>query len=299
MKKIYMAGSGGMLGDAFYEVFQGEFSLKCTDKNITSDWITECDFRELDNYRKSVEDFKPDFLFHLGAHTDLEYCEMNPDDTYMTNTLAVENAVYIANSLNIPLLYISTAGIFDGSQDTFVDWDIPNPLCQYARSKYSGERFVEQNANTYLICRAGWMMGGGPKKDKKFIQKLMSQIKSGVSELNIVNDKFGTPTYTIDFAKTVRELINREYWGLYNLVCQGVTSRMEVAEELLDILDLSTSIKVNSVSSDFFKDEYFANRPASERLINKKLQLRGLDHLIRDWKVCLKEYLDNMYSEYL
>jgi len=73
-------------------------------------------------------------------------------------------------------LYISTAGIFDGKKDLYDDWDMPNPLGVYARSKYMGERFVVENANRFLVCRAGWMMGAGPKKDKKFIQKLMKQI---------------------------------------------------------------------------------------------------------------------------
>lgn len=97
----------------------------------------------------------------------------------MTNTLAVENAVYIANSLNIPLLYISTAGIFDGGKDLYDDWDLPNPLGVYARSKYMGERFVVENANRSLVCRAKWMTGSDPKKDKKFVQKLMKQLKDG------------------------------------------------------------------------------------------------------------------------
>ena len=72
--------------------------------------------------------FSPDYLFHLGAHTDLEYCEDNPNDAYATNTLPVETAVFFSNKLDIPLLYISTAGIFDGNQDTYDDWDNPNPL---------------------------------------------------------------------------------------------------------------------------------------------------------------------------
>ena len=104
------------------------------------------DFRDLDSYKKDVENFKPDYLFHLGAYTDLEFCEENIDDTYATNTLAVENAVFLANQLNIPLLYISTAGIFDGKQKLYDDWDMPNPLGVYARSKYMGERFVCENA---------------------------------------------------------------------------------------------------------------------------------------------------------
>ena len=75
--------------------------------------------------------------------------------------------------------------------------------------------------------------GSGPKKDKKFIQKLMKQIKDGRNELFIVNAQGWTPTYTHDFAKTVKELINKEFWGLYNCVCGGQTSRLEVAEELI------------------------------------------------------------------
>jgi dTDP-4-dehydrorhamnose reductase len=297
-KKIYIAGCGGMLGEAFYSQFKDDFELKCTDKDVNADWLSFLDFRDFEAYKKDVLEFKPDYLFHLGAYTDLEYCEQNADDTYETNTLAVENAVYLANSLNIPLLYISTAGIFDGKKEMYDDWDQPNPLGVYARSKYMGERFVVENASRYLVCRAGWMMGSGPSKDKKFIQKLMSQIKNGAKELFIVNDKDGTPTYTQDFAKTVKGLIQKEYWGLYNCVCAGQTSRLEVAQELLSILGKDKEVEINIVSSDYFKKEYFADRPASERLVTRKLNLRGVNQM-RDWKVALKEYVKNYYTGYL
>ena len=298
MKKIYIAGCGGMLGEAFYRQFSTNYELKCTDIDVNEEWLSFLDFRDFESYRKDVLEFKPDYLFHLGAYTDLEYCELHENETYLTNTLSVENAVYIANELNIPLLYISTAGIFDGKKAFYDDWDQPNPLGVYARSKYMGERFVIENAHCYLICRAGWMMGGGPKKDKKFIHKLMKQIKEGKKELFIVNDKDGTPTYTQDFAKTVKVLIEREYWGLYNCVCGGQTSRLEVAQELLKLLGKEEEIKITTVSSDFFKDIYFAERPASVRLITKKLDLRGVNQM-RDWRVALKEYIENYYQDYL
>jgi len=297
-KRIYIAGCGGMLGEAFYRQFKDEYEIKCTDKDVNEEWLSFLDFRDFEAYKKDVLDFNPDYLFHLGAYTDLEFCEQNPDETYITNTLAVENAVYIANDLDIPLLYISTAGIFDGKKNCYDDWDTPNPLGVYARSKYMGERFVIENARRYLVCRAGWMMGSGPKKDKKFIQKLMKQIKDGKKELFIVDDKDGTPTYTHDFAKTVKELLKKEYWGLYNCVCGGQTSRLEVAQELLKILGKENEIKITTVSSDYFKEVYFAERPASERLITKKLDLRGVNQM-RDWKVALKEYIDNYYIGYL
>ena len=173
MKSIYIAGCGGMLGEAFYKQYRNKYQLKCTDIDVNDDWLEYLDIRDLDAYKKDVVDFKPDYLFHLGAYTDLEYCELHPDETYLTNTLAVENAVFIANMLDIPLLYISTAGIFDGYKEYYDDWDVPNPLGVYAHAKYMGERFVVENAKRYLVCRAGWMMGAGPKKDKKFIQKII------------------------------------------------------------------------------------------------------------------------------
>lgn len=298
MKKIYIAGCGGMLGQAFHTVFGADHDLRCTDKDVNESWLGFLDFRDLDAYRKDVRGFKPDYLFHLGAHTDLEYCENNIEDAYRTNTTSVENAVWIANELDIPLLYISTAGIFDGSKDTFDDWDLPNPLGHYARSKYAGELYVTQNARRHLVCRAGWMMGGGPKKDKKFISKLMKQLKAGKTELNVVHDKLGTPTYTMDFAANVKSLVHNEYWGLYNMVCEGVTSRLEVSHELLRVLGLQDRVRINEVSSDFFKTEFFAPRPDSERLINRKLALRDMNQM-RDWKVALKDYVDAAYSNYL
>jgi len=167
MKKIYIAGCGGMLGEAFYAQFRDCYKLKCTDIDLNSDWLSYLDFREEEAYRQDVRDFNPDYLFHLGAYTDLEFCENNEEETYRTNTLAVENAVYIANKLGIPILYISTAGIFDGQKGTYDDWDLPNPIGVYARSKYAGERFVIENADRYLICRAGWMMGGWCGKGQK------------------------------------------------------------------------------------------------------------------------------------
>jgi len=297
-KKIYIAGCGGMLGEAFYTQFRDDYILRCTDKDVNEPWLSFLDFRDFDAYKKDVTEFNPDFLFHLGAYTDLEFCELNADETYNTNTLTVENAVYLANELNIPLLYISTAGIFDGAKEFYDDWDQPNPLGVYARAKYIGERFVVENAHRYLVCRAGWMMGSGPKKDKKFIQKLMKQIKEGKRELFIVDDKDGTPTYTHDFAQNVKVLVEKEYWGLYNMVCGGQTSRLEVATELIRLLNLEGKVKLTPVGSDYFKETYFAERPPCERLVNRKLNIRNLN-LMRDWRVALKDYIEKYYKGYL
>lgn len=297
-KRIYLAGAGGMLGEAMYLQFREGYELQLSDIDVNESWLGTLDFRDLGEYRRQVKAFKPDLLFHVGAYTDLEYCEQHVEDTYATNTMAVENAVYIANELDIPMLYISTAGIFDGKQELYDDWDQPNPMGAYARSKYAAEVFVQHHARRGLICRAGWMMGGGPRKDKKFVQKIMKQLKAGKTELYIVNDKLGVPTYTHDFAGNVRALVEHEHWGLYNMVCDGLTSRLDVAREMVSLLGLRDKVRINEVSSSHFAKEFFAPRPDSERLLNRKLNLRKMN-LMRDWKTALKEYLHGYYSDYL
>tara|TARA_B100001029_G_scaffold165096_1_gene156494 strand:- start:49 stop:948 length:900 start_codon:yes stop_codon:yes gene_type:complete len=297
-KKIFLSGVGGMLGEAFYKVFSKNYDLKCTDINVNEKWLEYLDFRDAEKYSLLVEKFNPDYLFHIGAYTDLEFCEKNQEETFKTNTESVKTAVGISNNKSIPLLYISTAGIFDGKKNSYDEEDAPKPIGTYATSKYEAEKFVIQNSKKFLICRAGWMMGGGPKKDKKFIQKIIQQIKKGNKELFVVDDKFGTPTYTYDFAKNTEVLIDTNNFGLFNMACEGNTSRLEVAEEILKILNLSDKIKVNRVKSGYFNKTFFAERPNSENLINKKLNQKGLN-LMRPWKETLREYINTSYVNYL
>ena len=294
MKKIYIAGCGGMLGEAFYEIFSNLYDLKCTDIDNNEKWLNYLDFRKHEEYEKDVLSFNPDYLFHLGAHTDLEYCEMNKKDALNTNFHSVKNAVKISNNLEIPLLYISTAGIFDGKKLFYDDFDTPNPLSYYGHTKYEAEKYVISNSKKYLICRAGWMMGGGEKKDKKFVNKIIKQIKKGNKELYIVDDKDGTPTYTIDFAKNVHLMIKNNLHGLFNLVCEGQTSRFDVGKAIIKYLNLEKNITINKVKSDYFQKEYFAVRPPSERLINQKLNSLNLN-IMRDWRICLEEYIEKKF----
>jgi len=114
---------------------------------------------------------------------------------------------------------------------------------------------------------------------------------AGADELNIVDDKDGTPTLTWDFAKNLRGLLDTPYYGLYNMVCGGLTSRLEVGVEMVRLLGLDNSVRINAVPSSHFAQEFFAPRPPNERLINRKLDLRGMN-MMRDWREALRDYLD-------
>src|SRR6218665_2780988 len=96
--KVYVAGCGGMLGEAVHKVFSRTHETRCSDIDQNAPWLEYCDFRDFDQYKKEVEGFAPDLLIHLGAHTSLEYCEQNKDDAYRTNTLSVEHAATLASA---------------------------------------------------------------------------------------------------------------------------------------------------------------------------------------------------------
>jgi len=178
----------------------------------------------------------------------------------------------------------------------YSDSDLPNPINIYGKSKYHGESITQKLLKRYFVFRAGWMMGGGIKKDKKFINKIFKQIKLGRKELFVVNDKLGTPTYTLNFADSMFRIIQTDSYDVYNMVCTGSASRYDVAVEFLKCLHLDKKIKVNVVDSDYFKKEYFAPRPPSEKLVNQKLENKGLLYM-RDWKVCLAEYSQVFLNE--
>jgi dTDP-4-dehydrorhamnose reductase len=142
------------------------------------------------------------------------------------------------------------------------------------------------------------MMSAGPKKYKRFIQKLMKQIKVIKNEFFKVDDKHGTSTFTHHFTKNLKALIENEYWGLYNMLCGGQTSKLEVAMELLNLLRLSDTVKITTVKSEYFKGIYFAERPPIERLFNRKLNTQQLN-LMQDCPAAFKQYMDQYYIMFL
>ncbi len=296
--RILITGCGGMLGSSVYPVFsQTDAQVLATDIDLNESWLEHLDVRDINECEKIFEQFKPTLVLNLAALTDLEYCENNPTESWKTNALGTENVALMAKKHGCTMCQISTAGVYDGKQDAYTDFDPPNPLSHYAKSKYHGEVFVQQFLGKYFIFRAGWMMGGGPKKDKKFINKIYKQISAGATELFIVEDKLGNPTYTKNFAESISKVLPTKYYGLYNQVGLGSGSRYDVAVEFIRLLGLKGKIKVTQVDSDYFKKEYFAPRPDSERLINLKLNSRGINYM-QSWQECLSEYSSIFIKDY-
>jgi len=292
--RVFIAGANGMLGTTL----QGLIDTKewfLTDKEVENE-IIYCDIRDLEHTAKLVKEYKPDLILNFAAIVDLEYAEQEKDDCYLTNTIAAIHLFNLARDLNVPYVFISTAGIFGNDKEFYTEADQPYPLSAYGKSKYYVEQLLQnQDYEKYWIFRAGWMMGAGPDKDKKFVNKIMKQIKLGTKELYVVDDKLGVPTYTKDFANSILKHVDDKLpYGLYNMVSQGEASRYDTAVAIKEYLNLD--VVIHKVESDHFKQEYFAPRPYSEKLINDNLNKLDRNYM-RNWKVCLHEYLDEYFKK--
>jgi dTDP-4-dehydrorhamnose reductase len=293
--RIYVTGCGGMLGQAVYDVFsERRCIVHATDIDVNEKWLHYMDIRQTEDIFRSIRSFKPHAILNLAAITDSEACERDPKDAWETNAASAENIGRIADIFDVPLVHISTSGVFDGTQFAYEDHDLPTPLGAYARAKAHAEEWIRKSVLKHYVVRAGWMMGGGPRKDKKFIGKIAKQLAAGARELSAVTDKTGSPTYTIDFARGLARLLESDKYGTYNSVCSGFASRYDMALAFVKALGLNVNVK--PVTSAHFASEYVAPRPTSERLLTTNLDRHGLN-VMRDWRTCLVEYAESFKRE--
>jgi len=282
MKRYLISGSNGMLGHAIREVFK-DCDLIFTDS-------TNMDVRNITQVMSYAEK-KPDIILHLAAETDLIKADFNPADAYLTNETGTQNMVLLARTLDIPIIYVSTAGVFDGEKEIYTEEDTPNPIHHYGRSKWYGELVVKEYLKHYIL-RIGWAMGGGPEIDKKFINKIFKQIKAGKKKLHAITDIYGSPTYTLDFAKTIKNITTSDLpYGLYHSAGNNSASRYDVLKHFVNLLGLSNEIELVPLTCKEFYTLFplqYTNTK-SEVLSIDKLEKTGLSAM-RNWQEALSEY---------
>jgi dTDP-4-dehydrorhamnose reductase len=291
--KMLVTGAAGMLGSALCPtLMQRGHTVFETDLAPVDEGIECLDVRSYKQIEEIVGKVKPDMVMHLAAETDVDKCELEPDHAFLTNTISTQNVSLVCQKQGIVMVYISTIGVFYGDKpEPYTEFDNPNPINVYGRSKLEGEKIVQSLLERYYIVRAGWMVGGGPKRDKKFVGKIIKRMTE-TTVLKAVNDKIGSPTYTVDFSKCLADLIETGYYGLYHCTNKGYGSRFDVAKKIVDFLGRS-DVTVEPVSSAYFPLP--AARARSEMSRNYKLELLGKD-TTRNWEDALKEYIDSCWK---
>ena len=275
--RILITGAHGMLGSALKR------TLLMHD--ITAPEKHQLNVGNIDQVEKYAK--KIDLIIHLAAETDHEYCEQNPSQAYFINVSGTGNMVAIAKRLDIPILYMSTASIFNGILNKpYKTWNKPCPLNHYNKSKYYGELIVQSHPKHFIV-RAGWMFGGGATLDKKFVNKIIKKINAGETEIKVADDCIGSPTYTEDLATCILSLLDSDEYGIYHCVHPGEISRYHFAKSIIEILGIEKEVKIIPVSIEDIKDEFPCKRTNYEVLESS--------WVLRDYKDALRSYIDDYF----
>ena len=287
--KILLTGAAGMLAaEVVPELKRQGAEVRGFDIHQRLPDIEQLDITDREAVLKTAGTVKPDYIFHLAAETDVDRSEKDPDHAFRVNTIGTENIALACQKLGIKLLYISTAGVFFGDKsEPYTEFDIPNPANVYGHSKLQGEIIVRNLLSEFFIVRAGWMVGGW-EIDKKFVYKIVQQLKEGKTELKVVADKFGSPTFTKDFAKNLVALVNTGRFGLYHMTNKGSGSRYDIAVKIVEFMGLKGKVDVTAINSAQFPLP--APRARSEMMRNYHLDLINLN-LMPHWEKSLEDYI--------
>lgn len=269
LNKVLITGAGGMVGSYI------DFGIKTNHRNF--------DITDFDEVMKVVKDQKPQAIIHLAAETDVDRCDRDPNYAYLINGVGAYNVATAAKEIGAKLVYVSTAGIFDGEKSgPYTEDDEARPQNFYGRSKYMGELIVRGMLEDYIIARACWMFGGGPEKDLKFVGKIIRQLDK--PEIKAVDDAYGSPTFGKDLMGAIKQLVLRDATGVFHLSNEGSCSRYEVAKFIIDMM--KPGMKLSPVHLDYFPG---ANRVKNEVMSSK-------ERLVRPWQEALQEYLETEWK---
>jgi dTDP-4-dehydrorhamnose reductase len=294
-KRILITGSAGVLGTELYKHFKTNFSVCASTLKPRESWQVALDITNTVACERLVAEFKPDYIIHAAALTDLEKCEQNLSDAYASNTQPVKILAQLASRYHAKFIFVSTANVFNGEKKIYNEYDEPTPINVYGLTKHMGELMTAYYSHNYLIIRLGWLVGGGPTLDKKFVAKIVEQLSSGSRELHVVSDKFGTISYAPDVVRMLQYLLEKNSTGVYHIAATGITSRFKMAEFIVNTLGYEGKVVVTPVKSLYFSNIFPTPRPHYECLVSARLHREGVE-VLHTWEVALEEYLGEYFK---
>jgi dTDP-4-dehydrorhamnose reductase len=173
---------------------------------------------------------QPEYVIHCAAWTNVDGCARDPQQALLMNALGTKHVALACQQLDIPLVYISTNEVFDGTaSQPYLEFDRPNPINPYAYSKWAGEQVVQQLLRRFAIVRVAWVFGG----PRSFVRTVL-RLAQERSELTMVDDEIGNPTYAPHLAHALGQLVEQQAYGIFHLVNEGRCSRLEFAQAILN-----------------------------------------------------------------
>ena len=238
-------------------------TLDITDEKAVKEYLAKHDF---------------DIVLHIAAFTDVDKAESKKRLSYRINKIGSENLAKYTAKTSIPILYISTDYVFDGTKQTpYETFDAPNPLNVYGFTKYKGEEAVKKHNPNHYIVRTSWLYG---HKGRNFVE-VMIYLASVMPELKIVSDQIGCPTWTVDLCYGIVKLIKEKSpYGIYHVCGSGQTSWYGFAEKIFEFMNLDT--KIVAIPTEEFP------RPATR----PKNSVMNNNNICPPWEESLKKYIE-------
>ena len=292
MKKVLVTGCNGQLGRAIQKEYAGDVTFILTDV-AEGEGITSLDITDIDAVMSLVLNEKPDVIINCAALTNVDGCEKMWDLAYKINAIGPRNLAIAATAVGAKLVHVSTDYVFAGTERTpRTEFDTPDPISAYGKTKLEGEQFVRQFAEKFFILRTAWLYGDG----KNFV-KTMVRVAKTHDEVSVVCDQFGSPTSAVELAKMIHFLEGTDNYVIFHATCEGETNWADFTEAFYAKLGITA--KVNHITSEEYArmNPEAAKRPAYSNLDNYMLRLTTNQFAMANWEDALDVYLKDFDME--
>jgi len=277
--KILITGGNGQLAFDCNEVLKKKYE-------VLSHSHKEMDISDFGQTERIINIFKPDTILNCAAYTKVDACETEKNIAWKVNVIGPKNLAEISEKLGCKIIHISTDYVFSGKKPTpeyYVEDDSPDPLTYYGNTKLEGELAIQKATNSYAIIRTAWLYGIRSNNFLKTILKLCS--KNPPKGVKVVNDQFGSITWTFKLALQIKKIIETDGQGTYHATSEGYSTWFEAAEYFLK--KFAIPYKVIPCSTKEYPTQ--ARRPANSILENKRLKQEGIN-LMNHWENDLEQF---------
>jgi dTDP-4-dehydrorhamnose reductase len=282
--KVLVLGANGQLGYEFSNFLRDKAELFAFSH-------TELDILDFEKLINKFLELSPDIVINCAAYTKVDQTEKEQALAYKINAVGARNVSFASFKINAKVVYFSTDYVFDGKKNTlYNEFDRPNPISVYGKSKLLGEIYTRRHNPDHLILRVSWLYGINGSNFVKTIVRLAKE----KGELKVVNDQIGTPTYTLDVVKQTLKLIQGDSVGLYHSANLGQTTWFEFAKRIVE--NLSFNVKVIPIKTEEFPT--LAERPNFSVLEDYLLQLENRN-IMRKWEEAFEDFVKTYGKELL
>lgn len=237
------------------------------------------------NIESSIKAFEPDVIVNLAAYTNVEKAEKKDVDTaFNVNSIGAKNLAIACQARHIPLIHVSTDYVFDGTKDSpYNEVDLENPMNQYGRTKFLGEKWIQEMHDWYYILRVSWVYSN---QSNNFFTTML-KLAQERSELHIVEDQYGSPTSAKEVCRAIDHILmklDKKHTGIYHFSGLGKTTWKDFAAEIFS--QTKISIKINGIHSSSWKSE--VTRPQNTYMSSDKFS-KTFNYVPAHWKNALRE----------